>query len=188
MVLSPFLFIGLFWLVFVMIMLTSFMRRVSRSAADEARRTYRPPIMTRPVERPPEGAKPLPRRRRMMGPAAAQPAPGEITGTQGTSRAGTARRATGSLGTGQMEGLGTESVEPRPAEQDTGADAYVQGASPAAAYAPGATEGGGTAFAASTLFAARDDIARGVVMSEVLGRPASAFAPARPRLLRQWRV
>jgi hypothetical protein len=43
-------------------------------------------------------------------------------------------------------------------------------------------------FDASTLFSEMEDIARGVVMSEVLGRPASAFAPTRPRLLRRWRV
>jgi len=182
MVVFPFVFIGLFWLVFVMLMLASFMRRVSRSAADEARRTYRPPIMTRPAERPPAGAKPLPRKRHVTEPSTAQPVSGEVTGARGTSRAGTVRPATGSLGTGQMEGPRGERIEPEPAIQDAGAYTYASGASPAAAYVPG------PGLAASALFGAREDIARGVVMSEVLGKPASAFAPARPRLLRQWRV
>jgi hypothetical protein len=56
------------------------------------------------------------------------------------------------------------------------------------AYGMETDRGAGTAFAASTLFSEMEDIARGVVMSEVLGRPASAFAPVRPRLLRRWWV
>ena len=174
-------------MVFMMMALAGVMRRVARSATDEAKRAYRPPIETMPVGRPSADAKPLPRKRRAVALGPSQPVPGEVTGSRETIRAGkVAGRTTGSLGAGQMEGLGAESGGPGLVVEDTGA--YARGPGPTPTYATGVAEGTGAAIDASVLLAGPAYVAHGIVMSEVLGSPISAFAPARPRLLRRWRV
>ena len=175
----PFLLVGLFWIVFVMMALAGFMRRLARSAADEAKRGYRPPITIEPVERPAADARPLPRRRRATVPGTfVQPLAGEVDG-----QGGRASSMTGSLGVGRMEGYPAEARGRALPVEEEAARAY---ATPA--YPMGPDQAAGAMLDASTLFSEMKDIARGVVMSEVLGRPASAFAPVRPRLLRRWRI